>query len=112
MLTEGPWIENGFKGFINSMDKKALFAQLHMFSPEYNINQAIEFLQKNKVFILQTEHLANDFAKLSNCLSIKLEVSNQKSYDFKSPVSEDELIYARDILEPEYQFLSKLKQIE
>lgn len=113
MAIEGKWIVDGFRGFLEKIEKQKLFAQLYMFSKEYSIDEAVSFLLKNKVIILNTESLSADLKYLSNRLGCPLSLGEkEKDYGYKEFIDEADLNFAKDLFENEYKFLHEVDRLK
>ncbi len=111
MLEEGKWLGENFSDFLKNIPREHLLRQLYMFSANYNKEEAIEFLGKNKIEILFTETLNEDMQKLSAKIGYTFSMRREKKYDYKENITDSENSLLTEKLEREYLFMEEVKKL-
>ncbi len=105
---EGQWLGNSFDDFLDRLPKKHLQNQLYMFSPTYNVAEAVERIQGCSFYFFM-EELEAAFAELSDKLDLDLSIFHRKKYGYISEISDLQMERLQEMLKPEYQMIDKLK---
>ena len=106
MKTEGKWLGNSILDFVSLSPKYAMLNQLYMFSKRFDINEASDELSKLDC-IMFTEKLSEGLKRLEKSTGWLLPISNQKKYNHKELISQDQMQKIKELLKPEYTLLEK-----
>ena len=79
-----------------------------MFSRSFDIDEAVQNIV-NLNFVMFTEDFANGLNELSERLDLKLELYHGKSEYDPIQIGDEEEKRLRDMLEPEYRLLRRVK---
>lgn len=108
MEVEGEWLGDSFRDFIEAMPKKHLFRQLYMFSPKYEVKEALENIKQLK-FLMFVESMDADLDELQRQIEAELTL-RKKKVSVAAPHIEDNILAdLRELLEPEYRLLERVK---
>lgn len=107
--TEGSWLGNSLGDFLERLPSYHLLNQLYMFSPTANVDEALTnvHLIGNWFF---TENFSLGVQRLSSELGLPLKPIHTRKSKIDPPVSNAELAWLRELLEPEYIFLNQLQR--
>ncbi len=95
--------------FVGHLAEKDVAFQLHMFSKNLDPDEAFENIRKCNM-ILMTETLNRDFECLMKMLGMDLPLHHAKKSSIKVELSEKDLSALRELLEPEYRLMDKVKR--
>lgn len=105
---EGSWLGGSFSDFLDNIPTAHLMRQIYMFSRSFDIDEAVQNIV-NLNFVMFTEDFANGLNELSERLDLKLELYHGKSEYDPVQVGDEEEKRLRDMLEPEYRLLRRVK---
>ncbi|MEO1436009.1 MAG: sulfotransferase family 2 domain-containing protein [Bacteroidota bacterium] len=106
---EGKWLGRSFSDFLDQLPKRNLLRQLYMFSKSYDLQEAADRI-KSLNFFTYTVELEEDIRALSRQLNLELESFHERNYNYRERVQESDINRLRELLEPEYQLLTLLKE--
>jgi hypothetical protein len=109
MKTQGKWLGNSFSDFLSSIPKDDLLRQLYMFSRAYDISESFDNIINCSYFFF-TEDFAHGIEELSSKLRIPLEAIHVRKSSFDFTLKPEDIDRLRNMLEPEYILLGKLKE--
>ncbi len=102
---------SSFRYYVNQLmenkEKNFLYHQLYMFSESLDIEEAIERIIENKIFIMSTETLEADIKRLSNRIGIDLPYNHIRHIE--GEITEEDREYVSEIIKNEYEFIEKIK---
>ena len=108
--TRSNWFGNSFFEYMLNVPREFLLGQLYMFSKTYEINEAFDRIQNCSHYFF-TEQFSAGLKQLSSKIGISLEaIHARKSSNNGFEISDKEKYILRDLLNPEYILLDKLKQ--
>jgi Sulfotransferase family len=110
LRAEIKWLGSSFKDFLDRIPRSHLFRQLYMFSEHYDIDDAAERISHCSA-VCFTETYSEDLRRLSAILRLPLEEKHERRFGDATTIPPDDLDRARQILEPEYVLLEKVKRI-
>jgi hypothetical protein len=98
-----------FKDYMLSVPRKLLLGQLYMFSESFNIDEAYEKIRSCSYFFF-TEQFSAGINDLSSKTGLPLKtIHARKSSIENNSISDEDKIILRELLEPEYFLMNKLK---
>ncbi len=106
--TEEPWLGNGLGDFISNMPKEHLLRQLYMFSRDYNVDEAVDFVNRCN-YVFRTERFKQGVEQLSKTLGLHLPELHAKKSGVDVSISADEREHLREYLQPEYRLLEGIQ---
>ena len=110
MITKGKYLGNSFDEFIEKMLRRALLNQMFMFSKTFDIYEAVD-----NVLRLQYYFFLDNFRQGINDINYKLALQLEPIHIRKSKARVDinkaALYKLREMLTPEYNFLSSLQEL-
>ncbi|MCB0353170.1 MAG: hypothetical protein KDD64_06575 [Bdellovibrionales bacterium] len=111
LLEEKEAMRHGFKEFVARVDPTHLLAQLYMFSPNFDVEEAFENVQKLSLFMFQ-DRMSEGIGLLREHLEIPLNIPELVGAS-KSPFhpSQEEKQLLCSALEPEYQLMKRLESL-
>ena len=102
-------VSGGFDSFLDRLPRSLRLHQLYMFSRHEDISEAAgQALRCDAV--LFTETLEEDVTNLGRRLGLNLPVARERESIAPTDISEAQIERARELLDPEYQFLDLLRQ--
>ncbi len=111
MAVQGKWLGESFGAFIRNVPRNHLLRQLYMFSPNLDIDEALENIQKTDYFFF-TENFNAGIAELNRKIGMALSPLHIKkariAYEIK-PWEKDDL---RELLTREYDLIGRLRDIK
>ncbi len=108
MATEGKWLDNNFDDFLSKIPREHLLNQLYMFSPNFDISEAISNVNKlSQFFYSDTFHKGVD--ELNNKIGLSLEPIHIRKAIYHTQIPESSLAMLREMLHDEYQFLDSIR---
>lgn len=111
METEGHLVSRDFSHFLDVLPKEQLLNQLYMFSPSFNVQEAVEEVCKLSHFFF-TEDFDSGIRILNKKLGFVLESIHIRRSGFQAEISDDELLRLREMLSSEYAFMEQLKSLD
>jgi len=111
MNIEGKWLgENKtFYEFVHNMPESHRLAQLYHYSKNYNVDEALENIDKIN-FIGRVEDLTTrGFDALKDMIPSLNFPNEHLRKSKKQKVSENEISFAKDLLQKEYKLIDKIK---
>jgi hypothetical protein len=109
MKLEGAWVGDSLSDFIQRVPREHLLRQLYMFSPTFNVDQAVENINSLDS-VMYTESFDQCLKKLGDRLGFSLASYRSKGGYDQVDVHQEELERLRELLEPEYTMLEKLNR--
>jgi hypothetical protein len=104
------WFGKSFQDYILTVPREFLLGQLYMFSEQLDINEALDNITNCSHFFF-TEQFSYGLQKLSSKIGFSLkEIHVRKSTNNDIKISEKDKYILRDLLDPEYVLLDKLKK--
>ncbi|HLO15689.1 MAG TPA: sulfotransferase family 2 domain-containing protein [Anaerolineales bacterium] len=103
------WLGNSFHDFLRNAPQKELLRQLYMFSPTFDIEEALENILACS-FFFRTEEFSQGCDELSKRLKINLLPLHVRKTTINAAIKESELLLLESILKPEYELMAKLEQ--
>lgn len=103
------WLGRSFGEFLTRTPREHLMAQLNMFSPSYNIAEAVERIGQCSA-VSFTEQFGDGLQLLGQQLQLPLTERHERRFAFEYTPSANELDQAREILEPEDQLIAEVKR--
>jgi len=110
MDTEGQWLGNCFRDFIENMPKEHMSNQLYMLSKGMDINEAISRL-KNISHVMFTEEFDKGVYELSRKTGLTLHPVHIRKSQYRADISENDILLLKEKLNDEYAFLEKVRDI-
>jgi hypothetical protein len=102
------WIGGSFSDFLRNVPREELLQQLFMFSPCLDVDEAADAIADCS-FVLRTEDLAAGIAVLSQRIGMTLAPIHTRRTSIEIDLTPAEERALRDILEPEYRLLEKVR---
>jgi len=109
MATEGRWLGDSFRTFIDNMPEEHLLNQLYMFSESFDVGVAVANIQSCSCYFF-TENFALGIKELSRSLGMELQPIHTRKSTYPTEISEDDMKYLTQKLEPEYELIRLLKE--
>lgn len=106
------WLGSSFQDFLTQVPQENLLSQLHMFSQNYDIDEAAERILACSA-VCFTESFSRDFEQLKQQIQIpSLQEKRERTFTAETQLEilPDELAQAREILEREFTLLAKVSQ--
>ena len=104
------WLGSSFKDFLKRIPRPHLYRQLYMFSSSYHVDEAVERVSRCSA-VCFTETYGTDLKRIASMLGLPLEEKNERRFGDELDIPPDDLNRARDILEPEYVLLERVKRL-
>ena len=104
---EVEWLGESFEDFLANTPKEHLMNQLYMFSPSFDVDEAVERIAQCSHFVL-TEALAAGVEELATRLDLPLKALHVRQTAVRHGITEDQLRALRSLLQPECEMLEKL----
>ena len=108
LAAEGPWLGDGFADFLQKTPDAHLLNQLYMFDEKMQVDQAIDNAHSLDHWIF-LDDFANGVASLNEKTGLQLPVMHTRRGSVKYSPAPAELAALRTRLQPEYEFLERLK---
>lgn len=111
MRLEFPWLGDGFGDFVERLPERHLCNQLYMFATDYDLERAVANV-RTVDFVAATEDLAAAVPRLNELLDINLSYlhTRQTHAGDRDQPTEAQLNRLRDRLQPEVNFLQRLRE--
>jgi hypothetical protein len=107
LVEEGPYVKGGFEPFIESIPPQHLMSQLYMFSPTYDVGDAMTRIRRlNHIFF--TEKFAAGVESLKLKTQLPLPTLRENVSKHSALISPKLLERLRLKLEPEYRLLKEV----
>ena len=110
MRVEGKWLGNSFDDFLQRIPKEELYRQLYMFSARCDINEAVDGTAGLSHHII-TENFDRDIDALNRKTGLTLKAIHTRKTPYKASIPESSIANLREMLEKEYVFLDRIKDI-
>ncbi|MCB2212050.1 methyltransferase domain-containing protein [bacterium] len=107
-LKEASWIEAGFDGFLERMDRRELLRQVFMFSREMNVDEALQRLAWVDRVLLLDDQFKADLNALRGEVGLDLEYVHERAAKAEFQPSDDQRARLRELLEPEYRLYDEM----
>ena len=107
MKVEGKWLGRSEIDFFLNMPREQLLNQIYMFSPTFNLDQALDGVSRMKR-VLFVDRLEEDLSEMSSDLGLELHYQHRrktKGREFSTSLKES----LRELMRPEYEFLEALR---
>jgi hypothetical protein len=104
--TEQAWLGDSFGDFVRSIAPEHRARQLFMFSPTFDVAEAVERIDECDA-VLWNDDLAADVARLGARLGFPLQAGHERRSP-PSPISDADIAMARELLADEYELLRRL----
>ncbi len=101
---EASFLGNSFSEFLEKLPRTHLMRQLYMFSPRFDVDEAVRNLSKVN-FIMLTERYNEHLGELAKVLALDLKPLAEKAGYGSVPLSDDDRARLREALAPEYALL-------
>lgn len=101
---EGQWLGKSFREFVDNLPKQHLLNQLYMFTPRFDPEQGAAKLREVS-FCMQLENFNDGVDRLNQKTDLGLLPLHIRKTSAKYEISDSDIDYLREILEPEYTFL-------
>ncbi|HRK69288.1 MAG TPA: sulfotransferase family 2 domain-containing protein [Hyphomonas sp.] len=107
---EASYVGNSFSDFLDRLPRAHLMRQLYMFSPRYDVDEAVRNISTVN-FIMLTEHYNEHLQALAQVLNLDLKPLAEKAGYGAVPLSDDDRARLRKVLEPEYALFDAVKPL-
>ncbi|MBL8659272.1 MAG: sulfotransferase family 2 domain-containing protein [Rhodospirillales bacterium] len=107
--TEGPWLGASFSEFLTRIPREHLLRQLYTFSAGFSVDEAHAALSRLDA-VLMTEDYAAGLGALSARLGLDLAMFREKASVAGAPIGAGDLARLRELLEPEYALIARVKK--
>lgn len=110
LVEEGPYVKGGFEPFIECIPPQHLMSQLYMFSPTYDVTDAMTRIRRvNHIFF--TEKFSAGVEALKRKTQLPLPTLRENVSKHRALISPKLLERLRIKLEPEYRLLHEVAKI-
>lgn len=109
MKAEDPWLGNSFDDFLSRIPREHLLNQLYMFSPSFDVEEALANIQKLD-HILYTEQIVQGLKELESATGWTLPLTYENKSAFRIELSDSQQSQLRAMLEPEYKLFEQLRK--
>jgi len=110
MATEAKWLGNNFDDFLSKVPKEHLLNQIYMFSPNFDVSEAVSNVQK-----LDHIFFSNNFNKgideLNEKIGLTLKPIHIRKAAYKPQISDDSQAALKEMLHDEYRFLDSIREL-
>lgn len=110
MAVEGKWLGRSFHDFLDRMPKAHMLNQLYMLSERFDVEEALERVRSIS-HVMFTEKYASGLEGLNRKTGLDLQPAHIRRSGYKAEIPEQEQIRLRAMLESEYQFIERIKQM-
>ncbi|MFC1688676.1 sulfotransferase family 2 domain-containing protein [Pseudomonadota bacterium] len=107
MKIEGEWVTGSFDDFLDRIPKEHLQNQLYMFSEHFEVDEAVEKV-KNLSHFFFSESFDRGVDELGKKTGLRLEPVHTRKAGYKSVIQKESIDRLRNMLVPEYEFLSRI----
>ncbi len=107
LVEEGPYVKGGFEAFIEIIPPQHLMSQLYMFSPNYDVSDALIRIRRLNHFFF-TEKFSEGVEVLKRKTGLQLPTLRENVSKHKALISPSLLKRLREKLEPEYRLLNSV----
>ncbi len=107
-IKEASWIDGGFDGFLERMDRRELLRQVFMFSREMNVDEALQNLGWVDRVLLLDDNFEDDLEALRGDISLDLQYIHERAAKAEFQPSDDQHARLRELLEPEYRLYDEM----
>jgi hypothetical protein len=104
VASEGRWLGSSFEGFLDRIPPEHLAAQLWMYSPSFDVAEALARLRRVS-HVMFTEDFAAGLVGLERRLGLTLPYAHRRA-GRRGEVSPESIVRLRDLLADEYRFLA------
>ena len=107
MKTEAKWLGDSFDDFIERIPPQHLLNQLYMFSPKFNVNDAVNNVKKLSYYFF-TDEFSQGIETLNKKTDLNLKPIHLRKANYHAQIDESSIAKLRKMLEQEYYFLEKI----
>lgn len=111
MRVEGDWLGASFDDFLQRIPRKHLHNQLYMFSPRYDINEAVDRVASSISHCFFSEAYDRGVEALTLKTRLPLKSVHVRKARCQAPISDRAMTKLRDMVEIEYSFLEKVRNL-
>jgi hypothetical protein len=108
--TEDCYLGNSFLEFLSCIPPKHLLRQLYMFSPSFNVDDAVQRIAGLE-FILLTEKYAEHLDALARVLQLPLRVYDENRGRYRVEISDEDRARLKQYLAPEYELIERIRRM-
>jgi hypothetical protein len=108
VLKQSKCLGSSFESFLNQIPKRDLLNQLHMFSSDYDIQEACDRIMQLSV-ICFTETFEQDLGSINQKLGLSLQQRRDRSFSQPIKITNQDLEHGRDVLKAEFDLIEKVK---
>ena len=108
MITEGAWLGNSFDDFLNRIPKSHLMNQFYMFSPTFNIHEAIQNVQGLSHYFFNDD-FETGVKQFNHKTNLNLIPIHTRKANYHEQIPDKSLGKLKDMLTDEYIFLDQIK---
>lgn len=110
MKEQGPWLGDSFSDFLERAPYREIANQLFMFSHRFDLNEAVDRVGQLSYFFF-TDQFMDGVAELNEKLGIGLAPIHVRKSSKKYVITDNEMTRLKEMLKPEYQFISKIQEL-
>ena len=110
METEGKWLGKDFNDFLSNIPRQHLQNQLYMFSPNFDINEAVNNVQKLDNFFYSSD-FNQGIDKINQKTGLNLKAIHIRKSGYQAQIADRTLQTLRERLHDEYLFLDRIKEL-
>ncbi len=111
METEGKWLGEDFNDFLQKIPQEHLLNQLYMFSSHYDINEAVLNVQRLSHYFF-SDTFTNGINELNKKTGLALQPIHIRKSSHHTSITDDSLTKLKDMLNKEYLFLNKIRELQ
>jgi hypothetical protein len=108
LLTEGQWLGSSFADFLLKLPREYLMRQLYMFSPTFDVSEAVARALQCSQVLFQDE-LLQGIVLLRRALCLDLQPVEARATPLRAEIREDDVARLRTLLTPEMDFVQVLR---
>ena len=109
LRTEGTWLGDSFADFLQRIPREHLLNQLSMFSPTLSVREAAENIESLSHYFFSDE-FDQGVRDLNRKTELHLTPIHIRKTTASTHISQDDRDRLRDLMQPEYELLSRLGQ--
>lgn len=108
---EGAWLGQGFEDFMKNVPKEHLLNQLYMFSPHFDVDDALVRARKLSCYFF-LDQFDTGVTSLNEQLGIELSPMHERKTKYKDEIPDKLIEELRERLADEYDFLGRLREAQ